>query len=87
MQSERSRTAALGVMQRRPKMSRGALENPYTKRAIKRRIEAALAAGLRVVAVQADGTIVTEDRDNFAKVANARLTGQPKLRDARELLR
>jgi hypothetical protein len=64
-----------------------ALKNPHTKRAIKRRIEAALAAGLRVVAVQPDGTIVTEDRDNASSVVNARLTGQPKLRDARELLR
>jgi hypothetical protein len=62
-------------------------ENPYTKRALKRRIEAALAAGLRVVAVQPDGTIVTEDRDNASNIVNARLTGQPKLRDARELLR
>jgi hypothetical protein len=62
-------------------------ENQYTKRAIKRRIEAALAAGLKVVAVQPDGTIVTEDRDNGSHVVNVRLTGQPKLRDARELLR
>lgn len=62
-------------------------ENPYTQRAIKRRIKAALAAGLKVVAVQPDGTIVTEDRDNASNAANARLTGRPKLRDARELLR
>jgi hypothetical protein len=62
-------------------------ENPYTKRALKRRIEAALAAGLRVVAVQPDGTIVTEDRENTSGAAVSRLTGQPRLRDARELLR
>jgi hypothetical protein len=62
-------------------------ENPYTKRAIRRRIEAALAAGLRVVALQPDGTIVTEDRENRPRDLASRLTGRPKLRDAREKLR
>jgi hypothetical protein len=68
-------------------MSRGARENPYTKRALRRRIEAALASGLKVVGVAPDFTVLTEDRDNASNVVNARLTGQPKLRDARELLR
>jgi hypothetical protein len=69
-------------------MSQAARENPYTKRAIKRRIEAALAAGLRVVALLPDGTVVTEDRwENAPSSPVLRLTHQPKLRDARELLR
>jgi hypothetical protein len=63
-----------------------ARENPYTKRAIKRRIEAALAAGLSVVALQPNGTILTEDRENTAGDPVSRLTGRPKLRDAREKL-
>ena len=62
-------------------------KNPYTQRAIKRRIKAALAAGLRVVALQPDGTILVEDRENAYGDPGSRLTGQPKLRDAREKLR
>jgi hypothetical protein len=62
-------------------------QNRYTKRSLKRRIEAALAAGLKVVGVAPDFTVLTEDRDNTANAANVRLTGQPKLRDARDLLR
>jgi len=62
-------------------------ENPYTQRAIKRRIKAVLAAGLTVVAVQPDGTILTEDREKASGHPVSRLTGPPKLRDARELLR
>ena len=61
-------------------------ENPYTKRAIKRRIEAALAAGLMVVAVQPDGTILLGEREKAAGDPVLRLTDRPKLRDAREKL-
>jgi hypothetical protein len=59
---------------------------PYTKRSIERRIRAALAAGLKVVGVKPDGTVMTEDRDNAPGATVAHLTGQPKLRDAREKL-
>jgi hypothetical protein len=62
-------------------------ENPYSKRALERRIKAALAAGLKVVALQPDGTILTEDRENASGDPVSRLTGRPKLRDAREKLR
>ena len=62
-------------------------ENPHTKRAIERRIKAALAAGLKVIGVAPDGTILTEVRENAYGAGVARLTDQPKARDARELLR
>jgi hypothetical protein len=61
-------------------------QNPYTQRAIERAIKAALAAGLRVVAVRPDGTVLTEARDSLAVAPGQPLTGQPKLRDAREKL-
>jgi hypothetical protein len=61
-------------------------ENPYTKRATENRIKAVLAAGLRVVEVRQDGTILVEERDNASSAGNVRLTGQPKLRDARKKL-
>jgi hypothetical protein len=69
--------------------------NPYTQRAIKGRIKAALEAGLKVVAILPDGTVCTEDRpvtvllmgETAAAGPALRLTHQPKLRDARELLR
>ena len=58
-------------------------ENPYTKRAIQRRIKAALDAGLKVVGVAPDFTVITEDRGKPSPTA---LTGQRPLRDARDLL-
>lgn len=61
-------------------------QNPYTQRAIARAIKAAMAAGLKVVGVRPDGTVLTEMRDNEPTASDARLTGQPKLRDAREKL-
>jgi hypothetical protein len=61
-------------------------ENPYTQRAIQRAIKAALSAGLRVVGVRPDGTVLTEARDSYPVVPVNPLTGQPKLRDAREKL-
>ena len=59
-------------------------QNPYTKRAIKRTIEAALSAGLKVIGVRPDGTVLTEDKS--VAVAGTALTDLPKLRDAREKL-
>jgi hypothetical protein len=61
-------------------------ESPYTKRSTQRRIEAALAAGLKVVGVAPDFTVLTEDRDNASSAGDPRLTGKRKLRDARERL-
>ena len=61
-------------------------QNPYTQRAIERAIKAALGAGLRVVGVRPDGTVLTEVRENATAMALAPLTGRPKLRDAREKL-
>ena len=61
-------------------------QNPYTKRAIRRAIEAALAAGLRVTGILPDGTVLTDGRENPAASAQSTLTGKPKLRDAREKL-
>jgi len=61
-------------------------QNPYTQRAIERAIKAALAAGLRVVGVRPDGTVLTELRENEPAPPLRPLTGQPKLRDAREKL-
>jgi len=61
-------------------------QNPYTQRAIERAIKAALGAGLRVVGVRPDGTVLTEARENAPAMPSAPLTGQPKLRDAREKL-
>lgn len=58
-------------------------QNPYTQRAIERAIRAAMAAGLRVVGVQPDGTVLTE---NPGKPANSPLTAKAGLRDAREKL-
>jgi hypothetical protein len=60
--------------------------NPYTQRAIERAIKAALAAGLRVTGVRPDGTVLTESRDNRPTATPVTLTGQPRLRDAREKL-
>jgi hypothetical protein len=57
--------------------------NPYTQRAIERAIRAALAAGLNVVAVRPDGTVLTDQQS--APIAPA-LTDTPKPRDAREKL-
>ena len=60
--------------------------NPYTQRAIERAIKAAMSAGLRVVGVKPDGTVLTDGRDNPAAAPLATLTGKPRLRDAREKL-
>ncbi len=57
---------------------------PYTQRAIERAIRAALAAGLKVVAVRPDGTVLTEP--NSALPIAPVLTYTPKPRDAREKL-
>jgi hypothetical protein len=61
-------------------------QNPYTQRAIERAIKAALGVGLRVVGVRPDGTVLTESRENASKSPPVTLTGQPRLRDAREKL-
>lgn len=61
-------------------------QNPYTQRAIERAIRAAMAAGLKVVGVKPDGTILTDGRDNPPQNTPEPLTGAPKLRDAREKL-
>ena len=61
-------------------------QNPYTQRAIERAIKAALGAGLRVVGVRPDGTVLTETRENAPAAPKVPLTGEPKLRDAREKL-
>ena len=61
-------------------------QNPYTQRAIERAIKAALGAGLRVVGVRPDGTVLTEASENAPARLTAPLTGQPRLRDAREKL-
>jgi beta-phosphoglucomutase-like phosphatase (HAD superfamily) len=61
-------------------------QNPYTKRAIERTIKAALSAGLKVIGVRPDGTVLTDGRDKSVAVAGTALTDLPKLRDAREKL-
>jgi hypothetical protein len=61
-------------------------QNPYTQRAIERAIRAALAAGLRVIGVQPDGTVLTQPAENRPAPARADLTAKPRLRDAREKL-
>jgi hypothetical protein len=53
--------------------------NPYTQKAIERAIKAVLKCGLKVVAVQPDGTVYTEPGD-----APAILKLTPRPRDARE---
>jgi len=60
-------------------------QNPYTQRAIERVIRAAIGAGLKVVGVRPDGTVLTDSRD-IPSVVDANLTDRPKLRDAREKL-
>jgi hypothetical protein len=55
-----------------------------TQRMIERVIKAVRATGLYVVAVQPDGTVLTDDKPVSA--ANTPLTGRPRLRDAREKL-
>ncbi|MEY9885560.1 hypothetical protein ABIA43_007094 [Bradyrhizobium sp. USDA 328] len=57
--------------------------NPPTQRAIERAIRAALSAGLKVVGVRPDGTVLTE---TTGKPREENLTGLPKARDAREKL-
>jgi hypothetical protein len=37
--------------------------NPYTQRQIERAIKAAMACGLKVVAVRPDGTVITSDAE------------------------
>lgn len=56
-------------------------QNPYTQRAIERAIKAAMAAGLRVIGVRADGTVLTELRDNALGRAVPPLTADPRLRN------
>jgi len=65
-------------------MSISRSQNPYTQKAYERRIKAARAAGLRVVGLKPDGTIITEDKPVTGTASP--LTDQPKLRDAREKL-
>jgi hypothetical protein len=44
---------------------------PFTKAGLRRRIEAALNAGLRVTAIRPDGTVVVDDRtEPVARVAS-----------------
>jgi hypothetical protein len=61
-------------------------QNPYTQRMIERAIKAAMSAGLVVTGVRPDGTVLTESRENRATAGSTGLTGQPRLRDAREKL-
>jgi hypothetical protein len=61
-------------------------QNPYTQRAIERAIKAALGAGLRVVGVRPDGTVLTEIAENGPVTRSAPLTAGQKPRDAREKL-
>jgi hypothetical protein len=61
-------------------------QNPYTQRAIERAIRAALAAGLRVTGVLPDGTVLTETQEKALAHPTSALTGEPRLRDAREKL-
>ena len=61
-------------------------QNPYTQRAIERAIRAAMAAGLKVIGVRPDGTVLTDGRDVPTPHPAAGLTDRPKLRDAREKL-
>jgi hypothetical protein len=58
--------------------------NPFTRAAITRAIKAAQAAGLKIVGVRPDGTVLTE-ASNEAPVSG-RLTEPHKARDAREKL-
>lgn len=58
--------------------------NPYTQRQIERAIKAVLAAGLRVVGVKPDGTVLTEE--NLIVTGTVPLTPPQKPRDAREKL-
>lgn len=64
--------------------------NPYTQRAIERAIKAAMSAGLRVVGVKPDGTVLTDGKETYTDIAGVAphptLTGKPRLRDAREKL-
>ena len=59
-------------------------QNPYTQRAIERAIKAALGAGLKVIGVRPDGTVLTEDKGAAAPISP--LTAPRKPRDAREKL-
>jgi hypothetical protein len=61
-------------------------QNPYTQRAIERAIKAALAAGLNVTGVRADGTVLTETTENRPLAKAPPLTPAQKPRDAREKL-
>src|SRR5258708_7281785 len=49
--------------------------NPYTQRAIEGTIKAALSAGLKVIGVRPDGTVLTDDSRGFggATLANNRI--------------
>lgn len=69
-------------------MTMCARQNPYTQRAIERAIKAALAAGLRVVGVQPDGTVLTDGMaaDSAPRTLSPPLTPGMKPRDAREKL-
>ena len=68
-------------------MSTSRSQNPYTQKAIERRMKAALAVGLRVVGVTPDGTVLTEERNSsVTTITVVPLTDRPKLRDAREKL-
>jgi hypothetical protein len=61
-------------------------QNPYTQRMIERAIKAAMSAGLAVVGVRPDGTVLTESRENRPAPGAGGLTASPKPRDAREKL-
>jgi hypothetical protein len=58
--------------------------NPYTQRAIERAIKAAISAGVRVVGVRPDGTVLTEPAENGPVTRSPPLTPGQKPRDARE---
>jgi hypothetical protein len=61
-------------------------QTPYTQAAITRTIKAALNAGLLVIGVRPDGTVLTETVGNGPPPSIQHLTALPKLRDAREKL-
>jgi hypothetical protein len=67
-------------------MPKLAAHNPYTQRQIERAIKAALSAGLKVIGVRPDGTVLTGEPDYRLTIDHPPLTDRPKLRDAREKL-
>ncbi len=61
-------------------------QNPWTKAAIKRAINAAMECGLIIVGVRPDGTVLTEMPSGLRSLDPDPRRSGPRLRDARELL-